>query len=451
MTQEPKHNMCHDILTSNFSDFIDRLNRLVSIPSFLADETQYPFGDNIQKALEEMIFICKEWGFRTYIDPKGYYGYAELGQGTTLIGVLGHLDVVPPGDLMKWNHPPFSPIIKEGKYYGRGSQDDKGPLLASIYALKCLVASGFQLNYRVRFIFGTDEENLWRDMPKYMAKEEIPSLAFTPDSTFPLVYAEKGLLQWQLSTQNKTGLIFKGGDAFNSVPSSITVSKDSKVINSLKKLNYDFNDLGEQIEIIGKSVHAQVAETGINAINRYLHALEDAGISTQSGRFVCENLMGYSFAEPIFGEIKDEHSGALKFNLGKIEFTEDEEILYIDIRIPVTCSKELIEEKLSVAALKYGFEYKQYDYLKSIYMPLDSYLVKTLMSAYQEITSDMESQPIASGGATYARAIDNCVAFGAVLPNSPKTEHQPNECISLDDMLIAMKIYAHAFEKFNNE
>jgi succinyl-diaminopimelate desuccinylase len=444
------NNNYYEKLENNFSEFLNNLDRVVSIPSYYQeDSTKYPFGENIQKVLEEMIDICKELGFRTYIDSEGYYGYAEIGSGEKLVGVLGHLDVVPPGDLSKWENEPFKPVIKDGKYYGRGAQDDKGPTLAAIYALKTLLDCGFKLKYRVRFIFGTDEENLWRDMPKYVEKEEIPTVGFTPDSKFPLIYSEKGLLQCKLIAKNESGLVFKGGDAFNSVPSNIIVPKNDELIKVLLELNYEFKDKDEVIEIVGKSVHAQVAETGINAINRYMHALTKLGKETKSGKFITENLIGYDFAEPIFGLVKDEHSGELKFNVGKIEFTEENEILMIDMRIPVTYDKEKIVETLSRKAKEYGFEYIQHDYLKSIYVPLDSELITTLMSAYQEITGDMESQPVASGGATYARAMNNCVAFGCVLPGSPKTEHQPNEYIILDDIKKAMKIYMKAFEKFN--
>ncbi len=440
----------YEKLEENFIEFLRNLDRLITIPSYYQeDKSIYPFGENIQKVLEEMLNICKELGFKTYIDPEGYYGYAEVGKGDKLVGVLGHLDVVPPGNLEKWDNPPFSPVIKDGKYYGRGSQDDKGPTLAAIYALKTLLDSGLKLNYRVRFIFGTDEENLWRDMPKYIEKEEMPTIGFTPDSKFPLIYSEKGLLQCKLVGKNESGMIFKGGDAFNSVPSSMIVPKDEELKRVLTELNYEFEEKENDIEIIGKSVHAQVAETGINAINRYMHALTLLGKESKSGKFISENLIGFDFAEPIFGLIKDEHSGELKFNVGKIEFTENEEILGIDMRIPVTYDKEDIVKTLSKKAKEYGFEYRQHDYLKSIYVPLDSELITTLMSAYQEVTGDMESQPVASGGATYARAMENCVAFGCVLPNRPKTEHQPNEYIVLDDMKQAMKIYIKAFEKFN--
>ncbi|MGL4947616.1 MAG: Sapep family Mn(2+)-dependent dipeptidase [Cetobacterium sp.] len=439
-----------DRLEVNFPNFLKDLDKMISIPSyFKEDESGYPFGKDIQDVLETTLEICKNLGFKTFIDPEGYYGYAEIGSGEKLVGVLGHLDVVPPGDLKKWENPPFEPIVKDGKYYGRGSQDDKGPTLGAIYALKTLLDCGFELNYRVRFIFGTDEENLWRDMPKYIAKEEIPTIGFTPDSKFPLIYAEKGLLQCKLTAKNESGIVLKGGDAFNSVPSSILVQNTEGLVEALNSLKYEFIEKEGMIEIVGKSVHAQVAETGINAINRYLHALTKSGKSTKSGTFITENLIGYNFAELIFGEVKDEHSGELKFNVGKIEFTHENEILCIDMRIPVTYDKEIIVKKITEKAKEYGFEYKEHDYLRSIYTPLDSELIKTLMSAYVEITGDTVSKPIAGGGATYARAIDNCVAFGAVLPGSPKTEHQPNEYIILDDIKIAMKIYMKAFEKFN--
>ncbi|MGX6591186.1 Sapep family Mn(2+)-dependent dipeptidase [Cetobacterium ceti] len=439
-------------IEKNFDNFVRDLERLIRIPSYLQeDNSGYPFGEPIQKSLEEMIEICKELGFKTYIDPAGYYGYSEVGQGEKLLGVLGHLDVVPPGDLEKWDNPPFEPKIIDGKLYGRGTQDDKGPMLAAIYGIKNLLDDNFQLNYRIRFIFGTDEENLWRCIPKYIEKEEIPSMGFSPDSKFPLIYAEKGLLQCKLRVKNTSGLVFKGGDAFNSVPSKMVGKKSESLINTLKELNYDFVEVGENVEVIGKSVHAQVAETGINAINRYMEALEKSGVHTTSGQFIVENIVGHDFAQPIFGDIKDEHSGELKFNIGKIEFTPEEEILGIDMRIPVTYKTEDIVEKLKKAIEKYGFTYEQYDYLRPIYTPLDSPLVKTLMSAYSEVTGDKESQPVASGGATYARAIDNCVAFGAILPGKPKTEHQPNEFIFLDDIATAMEIYMDAFIKFNEE
>ncbi len=430
-------------------DLVEAIKDLVEIPS-IVDETSkdYPFGENIDKTLKKTLELCEEMGFRTYYDPEGYYGYAEIGQGEELIGILGHLDVVPIGSIDDWKFNPFKPIIEDGKLYGRGVQDDKGPTLTALFAAKALFNLGVTFNKRVRFIFGTDEETLWRDMKMYMAKEEKPAMGFTPDSTFPLIYAEKGLLQVTLEGKNETQLILEGGNALNSVPDSIVYTGDrqEELKAKLVELGYEYKSVIEGVKVIGKSVHAQATEEGINAINRLFIALKEIGFTSKALDFIYNEVKEDPYATGIFGECQDEESGKLKFNIGKISLNK-QEVLSIDIRIPVTIDKDEVVNKLSTVASKYGLIYKEYDWLKSIYIPKDHFLIKTLIEVYQEVTKDMISQPIASGGATYARAIDNCVAYGAMFPTSTKTEHQPNEHIVLEDLYMAMEIYAKAIYK----
>ncbi len=427
-----------------FESFSADLKSLVEIPSVYSDGDEYPFGKDIQLSLEKMLEISKRLGFETYIDPEGYYGYADIGEGE-MFGVLGHLDVVPAGDMDAWNTDPFKLVVKDGKYYGRGVQDDKGPTLLAMYALKDLIDNGYKLNKKVRFIFGTDEESLWRGIQKYQEKEEMPTMGFSPDSQFPLIYAEKGLLQCKLVGKS-SGVTFSGGDAFNAVPSKVKYTLDDADAfkQNLDKLGFEYND---NLEVMGKAVHAQVANTGINAVVRTFLAMEDLYPSSNAIKFVSETFREDANAQSIFGAIEDEYSGKLMFNLGMFEFNSEKEELCIDIRIPVTYEKEDIVKKLTEVASKYGLEYQEYDWLRSIYVPTDSELIVNLMAAYQEVTGDMESEPKTSGGATYARAMDNCVAFGAILVNSPKTEHQPNEYMSIEDLKTAFEIYQKAFEK----
>ncbi len=427
-----------------FEQYIKDLEQLIKIPSVLEEDGEKPFGKHIQHSLEKMLEIAEKMGFSTYIDPEGYYGYAQVGEGE-MFGVLGHLDVVPAGSLDNWNTDPFELVRKDGKLYGRGVQDDKGPTLAAMYALKLLLDDGYKLTKQVRFIFGTDEESLWRGIDKYKEKEEMPTAGFSPDSTFPLVYAEKGLLQCVLVSK-PSGINFSGGDAFNSVPSKVKYDLDSKdkFKANLEKFKFEHT---QDLEVIGKPVHAQVADTGINAIVRTFIAMQDIYPNSNAINFVCDTFNEDANAKAIFGDISDEFSGKLMFNLGKFEFNNDYEKLFIDIRIPVTVKKEEVVEKLIEEAKKYDLVYEEFDWLRSIYVAKDSHLITNLMAAYQEVTGDLESEPVSSGGATYARAMDNCVAFGAVLKTGVKTEHQPNECIVEADMKIAMQIYMKAFEK----
>lgn len=426
-------------------DLIKSVQELVKIPSVKGEKTEkYPFGENVDKALVKTLDICKELGFKTYYGD-GYYGYAEIGEGDELVGILGHLDVVPEGEIEDWNYEPFGGIIDNGKIYGRGTQDDKGPTLAAIYGCKALLDSGVKFNKRVRFIFGTDEENLWGGITKYMEREEKPSFGFTPDSQFPMIYAEKGLLQAKLKSKNSSEITFSAGNAFNAVPDKAVYNdiKVEEVVKELDRLHIKYKMEDRKIILKGKGAHASKPNEGINAITKMATALNNANINSKAIKFIGE-LIGDDYnATKIFGDISDEHSGKLTFNIGKININKEEEIISVDIRIPVTSNKDEVVEKLSQSAKEYGLEYSEYDYLESIYIPKDNFLIKTLRKVFEEET-ELDSEPLTSGGATYARAMENCVAFGAVFPGQEKVEHQANEYIEIDRLLVTTKIYARA-------
>jgi len=433
-----------------FNSFTNDLKELVAINSaYSEDNSGKPFGLSVDNSLKKILEISENLGFKTYYDPEGYYGFAEIGEGQEMIGILGHMDIVPAGDLGAWHTDPFELVEIDGQLIGRGTQDDKGPMLAAMYAVKLLMENKVTINKTIRFIFGTDEETLWRGISKYQEKEKMPDLGFSPDATFPLIYSEKGLLQCKLTSNEPSTVMLNGGDAFNSVPSKIKYNFDKldEVRKSLSELGFEYEIESGAIVVLGKSAHAQSTEMGINAITRLVMALKKVGYSSPSIDFIAELVKESYYGELIFGNVEDEPSGKLKFNVGKIDLNEQGEELSIDMRIPVQTNKSEIVEKLTKTASKYGLYYGEYDYLRSIYVPLDSELVTKLMESYQEVTGDVINQPKASGGATYARAMDNCVAFGSVLPYSDKTEHQPNERVSIDDLKIAMEVYAVAVNK----
>ena len=133
------------------------LKRLISHPSYTTTAAPgAPFGQDIRLALDEVLAICHELGYHTYEDPDGYYGYAETGDGDETFGIIGHVDVVPAGDPSDWDSDPYTGVVRDGAIFGRGSQDDKGPSIAAIFAVKALENRGYHFNKKIRFIFGTD-------------------------------------------------------------------------------------------------------------------------------------------------------------------------------------------------------------------------------------------------------------------------------------------------------
>lgn len=428
-------------------EYIAAMKRLVAIPSIYQDDNSgKPFGQPIDDCLTETLALCQQLGFTVYQDPDGYYGYAEVGQGEQMIGILGHLDVVPVGDLSTWKSAPFEPEIRDGRLYGRGTQDDKGPTLAALFAVKALQESGVEFSKRIRFIFGTDEETLWRCIDRYLEKEETPQCGFTPDSVFPLIHAEKMLIQSWLHGAGSFDVELECGGALNAVPELAKYQGPlwEELAGALDELGFDFHVEDGEITVLGKAAHSASADVkGVNAIARLCLALQKIGVMHPMVRFVAEQVGQDANATEIFGPVEDV-SGRLTFNVAQLYIDTQSSKLGIDIRVPVTFSKDDYDNDIQAVAAQYGLQYEEFDVLPSLYMPADSPVIKTLMAAYQEVSGDLESQPMTSGGATYARAIPNCVAYGAIFPGRDKVEHMPNEYLIIDDMLKSMNVYANA-------
>lgn len=425
------------------SDYLESLKTIVSYPSVLNEgENGTPFGQSIQNVLEKMLEITRCLGFKTYIDPRGYYGYAEIGQGEELLAVLCHLDVVPAGDLSDWETPPFEATIKDGWIHGRGVQDDKGPSLAALYAVKALMDAGVTFNKRIRFIYGTDEETLWRCMARYNELEETATLGFAPDSSFPLTYAEKGLLQVKLHGSGSQELAIEAGEAFNVVPAkaSYTGNLADSLEDELKKQSFEYERTADTVTVIGVPKHSKDAAEGVNAIVRLAMGLNPL-VQHSTIQFMAEAVGEDATGSSLFGEISDEPSGTLSFNVSGLTINQDESEIRIDLRIPVLADKDKLVRELSQIAEKYQLRYEEFDYLAPLYVPLDSELVSILMAVYKEKTND-DSPAVSSGGATFARTMPNCVAFGALFPGALQTEHQANERTVIDDLYKAMDIYA---------
>ena len=433
-------------------EFLTSLKTLISYPSVLNEgENGTPFGQAIQDVLEKTLEICRDLGFTTYLDPKGYYGYAEIGQGAELLAVLCHLDVVPSGDEADWRTPPFEATIKDGWIFGRGVQDDKGPSMAALYAVKALLDSGVKFKKRVRFIFGTDEETLWRCMGRYNELEERATLGFAPDSSFPLTYAEKGLLQVKLHGPGSDKLDLEAGAAFNVVPGKASYQGEllKQVVAGLQVASFDSEQNDQQVTVLGLPKHAKDAAEGINAIVRLATVLQPLQAHPALA-FIAEAVGEDATGGRLFGDISDEPSGRLSFNIAGLTLNSEKSEIRIDIRIPVLADKDQLVAKLAEIAGRYQLSYEEFDYLAPLYVPKDSELVSTLMAIYQEKTGDT-SPAMSSGGATFARTMPNCVAFGALFPGAEQTEHQANERASLDDLYRAMDIYAETIYRLAGE
>ncbi len=466
--------MIENFIKDNQENMIKHLQELIQIPSVYSESKNplMPFGENANKALEYMLNLGKQLGFKTK-NVDGYCGYIEFGEGTEMVGIIGHLDVVPSGD--NWTYPPFSGTVFDNKIYGRGAIDDKGPVIASLYAMK-YVLDNCKVNKRVRLILGLNEENDWKCMNYYKAHEEAPTIGFSPDADFPCIYAEKSILTPYFSmdySENSSPISIKEVDcnqnAINVVPKicHVVLKIDSSLsmedfIKNIKEIcsHYDFeidtyklNDEEVKLTAHGVGAHAAHPDLGINAISRLVIILNDLfkvyDISNPLFDFFDKYINTEYDGKSLGINYKDE-SGSLTLNVGKISLDKNILKIGLNLRIPIHTPIEEVENKfLTVLA-----DYPEITYTKSgskagLYIPKDNYLVKTLCDIYNE-EANSYLEPIAIGGATYARAFDNCISFGANLPGQKDMCHQTDEFISIDNLLFACKVYAKAICELGN-
>lgn len=418
-----------------------------------------PFGPGIQHCLEWTLSLGEKLGF-TVKNFEGYAGHIEMGEGE-LLGILGHLDVVPEGD--GWSVPPFSGQIVDGKIYGRGATDDKGPSLAALFAMKAIRNAGLPLNKRVRLILGTDEESGWADMDYYTQHSDIPQIGFAPDAEFPLIHAEKGILHLELSKeymQLPHVLLLQGGERANVVPDLCRVTlKDlnlQEIATQLKAFNLpegvtarlESQSAASLIQIVfqGVGAHGSMPQNGKNAVLYAIRFLQTLPLSSEELQLInwLSQYPGTGFCGEGFGiSFSDEPSGKLSLNLGIMNLTSQKVSFVIDIRYPVTFKEEDVLEPLQQISSAEGFTMRIDENQHPHYVPKDSPIVTSLLSAYTEVTG-LAGEAFAIGGGTYAKVMSQGVAFGPTLPGEPEIIHCPDEYITIDNLILTTKVYAQA-------
>lgn len=429
-----------------------------------------PFGNGASKALDYILKLGEQLGFKTK-NIDGYCGYLEFGEGKEIVGIIGHLDVVPEGE--GWKYEPFAGIIEDGTIYGRGAIDDKGPVIASLYAMKAVMEQT-TVNKRVRLILGLNEERDWKCIEYYKKHEELPTMGFSPDADFPCIYAEKGLLTVYLKQNYKSNgdIVITNIDcnqnAINIVPKycKIDLKINSEQINKKQLLEYAKQQIeknkfdieieeNENISIIshGISSHAAHPDLGKNAISMALIIVNDILQKCEIKIELLDKftqLIGMQYNGENLGLNKEDESGRLTLNVGNCRILENTIEIGMNLRIPITIKINEIEdifEKLGEKSekLKVMFDGRK----EPLYIPKDNELVKILCDTFNEVTGS-NAEPIAIGGATYARVFANCISFGANMPGDKDMCHQVDEFIKIDNLITSCQIYAEAIYKLAN-
>ncbi len=442
---------------------IDAVSRLVSIDSVEgAPAPGAPFGPGPAAALKEALSIAEEWGLAAE-DHEGYVGTADLNDNEDALHILGHLDVVAPGE--GWTvTQPYAPKLVDGLLYGRGADDDKGPVAASLLAMKAVKDLGVPLKRNCKLIMGTNEESGSGDIAWYFVRHPYAPATFSPDAGFPVINTEKGSLRptftksWPVQEELPRVKWLHGGIRMNILPGDASAGVEGLTMYDIQPVARDItartgikfafaheNGL-TVVRAKGENSHAAYPEGGNNAITGLIallcalplaegeckRALGDLNVLIPHGDYYGRAL-GIAQEEPVSGPL------TLAFSL--LEVTETGLKGYFDSRAPLCATEENCRDVAKAAFEVRGFTFEG-EQNAAHHVPADSPFIKTLLKRYEEYTG-LKGECLSTGGGTYVHDIPGGVAFGCSRPGFDSHLHGADERARVSDLLLSAKLFAH--------
>lgn len=411
-------------------------------------EGNYPFGKETADCLAHFLSLAQSMGFETH-NYDNYVGEVVFGNGEEL-AVLAHLDVVPAGS--GWKYPPFGAVINDDvsdggmagtKMWGRGTMDDKGPAVATLYSMKALKDEGFQPKRKIKLIVGCNEESGWACLEHYNKVAHMPDEGFSPDADFPVIYAEKGIYHFEsvFPMENPPFLSLEAGERVNMVCDYAQATLTSEAAERFKHYvpeengaRFEFDETTNILRARGKSAHGSTPEKGVNALESMLKFFASFHEESKKAHDVL-------FADCTALKTMQDETGFLTMSPDLARWENGALVITTDIRFPATHKKEEIEEKLKSARVLY----REISYQAPLYNDPNGKLISTLTSVYHRVTGRNE-KPVAIGGGTYARALKCGCGFGPEFEEEEATIHQANEYVTLDRIALMLEIYYEALK-----
>lgn len=449
-------------------EFLEDIMEFIKIPSVNGSALpDMPFGKENAEVLKLAAEKAESFGLTAEV-LDNHVAVIDLNEKSTELDILAHLDVVPVGD--DWTvTAPFLPVIKNGKLYGRGSSDDKGPAIAALYAIRAVKDLELPVNKNVRLILGADEETACRDTDYYYSRFKEAPCSFSPDAEYPLINIEKGGLytryeaQWEENKFLPRIEYFKGGAAGNVVPGkaeALIKGLDGEIIKTVCREAQ--KDLAVKIQIaegeqedewkilaIGKSTHASTPWEGSSAVTGLMSILTKLPMAESKGYSILCGLSalfphGKYYGEAVGIAQEDTVSGRLTLGTHMVDFDLTGLAGKIDCRAPVCASKETVLDVLSGKLRGLGIELEPNSKMTPPHhVPEERPFIQTLLSCYEQVMGE-PGYCMAVGGGTYAHHLENGVAFGCMKLGVDYHMHGADEYLIVDEIVKSAELFTLA-------
>lgn len=419
------------LIQANKELFYQDLAQLIAIPSVKGQaQVGAPYGIENKRVLEKIMEIAESYGFKAHL-VEDAVAYIQMGEGDEYVGIVGHLDVVEAGG--EWTYPPFELTQANGKLYGRGILDNKGPIFSCLYGLKLLIDQGYRFDKTIRILFGSDEESGSSDIPRYLNQEKAPVFAFTPDCKYPVVYGERGILNVVFETTLSAQSL--------ALISEIEGEQGRSFVPDVLRCMVE----GQALTVQGKRAPSNAPDLGSNGITLLAEKIKETTTNEELKHYftwLYDCLHEKHLGQGLNMAWQDEMSGYLNVTPYLLEKTKTGFKLGLSVRYPVSFTQEQVMAGLEQAANEQT-TVTLVRSLPSLLIDKNRPEIAQLTKAYDDVTG-LESTPVTTTGATYARFLPNTVAFGPSFPGQKGIAHNVDEYMDESDLLLNMEIYMQA-------
>jgi succinyl-diaminopimelate desuccinylase len=447
---------------------VPMLQEVIAFPTYAGnDEAHVAQKAWLGRVAADMGFTLRDAGKVTEIELPATV------PGAPVLGLIIHGDVQPV-DADSWSFPPFSAKVENGYVYGRGSADDKGPLVQTLLAMHALKESGLERTHTIRLLVGSTEESDTAEMGEYLEKHAAPDYSLVLDSNFPVVVGEKAwnalTVTSPLDLRPGTGKPYAvsamwAGLAASIVPDhaelTLTWTQEGPadwepLLASLQKVKLpnetrfaskdDFAAKSLRIVAYGHSAHAGVnLEGGRNALvalaTMMRGKLPSGGandllsFALTAGQDIYGTGLGIRDNDPVWGHYA--------VNVATIKPDEkDPKQLALTINIRRTPPRTGPQLEFYLQSFVNGFNARSGAHLVATGYYEDeplgfdpkSKIVKRLLRSYAVATGEKSPKPAISGGGTYAKRLPHAIAFGMWFPDKPYPGHDVDEKNPIADL-----------------
>lgn len=453
-------------LSDNKDRIINKWIELARIPSIKGEaEEGAPFGKNCMKALKAAASYFDSEGITNCVYENDGYALAHFGKGNKTIGLFSHSDVVPVGDGWLYTKP-FEPIVKEGALIGRGVEDNKSGIMASLCVMEFLRDCKIPFGSHLQLFIGSDEECGMGDMNGFLKNHSMPEISIVPDADFPCSTGEKGIYHFMLRSRTAFSDIVDicGGEAYNIVLDNCRAKikySDELYAELSSKIRSEFTLAKEEGSIIlsakGVAKHASIPEGSVNAAYLLFSVLSDCEALNSNDRTVLKNAailiedyygsgIGVTNDDPTFGKMTCVN-GMIRTEAGKL-------CVSFDVRYGSTLDSDYLEKISEKTVNNLGYDVISKDNRAGFEIPKDSKMPGIFEDIFAEITGERKKSVLMSGG-TYARKLKNAFSIGTFYISPERTDkvlqmpdghggaHQCDEMIDLEGFFEGTRILLH--------